>query len=134
MNTESKVVAEVNEKIVSIEQITDVLQEEDRMDGYRIVTENHTYEFLIENHQSCCENWGHMVSQGETTQYVGETLLFISDVSLAYDEVEKGETAFIDVYTSLGVLTFTVYNDHNGYYGHVCVYRIDGKTAWEGTL
>lgn len=48
-------------KIISIEDVTDIevaSHEYGLCDGYRIKTDKHEFDILIDNSQQCCESWG----------------------------------------------------------------------------
>ena len=50
-------------KIVKIEEVNNVNFNDDNYpcyDGFRIETEDEEMYFLINNFQSCCENWGYI--------------------------------------------------------------------------
>ncbi len=91
-------------------------------DGITItLSDGDTWEFGISNDRSCCEIWGYIELPAETTDYyIGSDFIGIDlrDESGhgSYDDVS--DVYFADVKTSLGVLSFNVYNYHNGYYGH----------------
>ena len=117
-----------NEKIIRIEECSFSTKDSDhnRYDGYRIITENQTIEIGIYNGQSCCEQWGYLTSEDDTTIFNNSQLLNISitdtdrsshNVTENFDYREYS-SIFIDIETSKGVLQFVAYNNHNGYYGH----------------
>lgn len=98
-----------------------------------------TYEYIycvVNNDQNCCETWGHMVLPDEYDDFIGAKLLsldvvlskdlinYINDPELAQGLYEYEDIVFINIQTSSGLLQITLYNDHNGYYGHqaaVCI-------------
>lgn len=41
--------------------------------------------------------------------------------NMPYGEGEGGDTMFVNIQTDRGILQFTAYNRHNGYYGHRAV-------------
>ena len=94
--------------------------------GYVVKTEEGDIKLLINNGQSCCEDWGYYWSSDTFEDFIGEDLLSIdlvdnalvktSDVPL--DALNAGGALFINLNTSFGVLQFVMYNSHNGYYGH----------------
>ena len=101
-------------------------------DGYEIKTENDTYYFLIENGQSCCENWGYISSDEDLSKYIGKELLSIDVVNrgckkivdiLDDDCVYEDDCVFINLnFSDMSELQLAVYNSHNGYYGHEVVF------------
>lgn len=112
--------------------IMDVTINEDRwsgMDGFAILTNKQKIHLLIDNRQSCCENWGYFMSEDDITKFLGATLLgvHITDTVLNSRDLNLGEsgsfsyggdTMFVNLETSAGLLQFVAYNEHNGYYGH----------------
>ena len=96
-------------------------------DGYEISTDENQYYVLINNGQSCCENWGYLSSDDNLDYFVGAELIEVklTDVALNQKVVEEsnyyddgGGIQFVDFVTDKGVLQLAVYNAHNGYYGH----------------
>lgn len=84
------------------------------------------YQMGIQDGQSCCENYGYLTSQDDFTDFIGADLLSVAmvddqlkhyDVSSVYD----GAAMFVNVDTSVGLLQFVAYNEHNGYYSHNAV-------------
>lgn len=112
-------------------------------DGYKITTEEHEYHLLIENGQSCCESWGYFVSDDNYLEYVNANLLDVkfTDVALNTTKlnesdyyVDDGGIQFVDFETDKGILQFTVYNSHNGYYGHPIVFTKDNEVLLSDIL
>lgn len=97
-------------------------------DGYIIETDQQTIKFGIDNGQSCCEDWGYFSTDDDIKKFEGANLLGIDivDNEFTKQEIDKrfeygldgGGIVFIDIKTSKGTLTLSVYNSHNGYYGH----------------
>ncbi len=94
-------------------------------DGYKIITSEQEILFLIDNRQNCCEDWGYIISEDDTTSFTGAELLNIetTDINRIKKELsnyshEELNSIFIDVNTSRGTLQFALYNDHDGYYSH----------------
>lgn len=122
----------MSEKILKIEEIENYVKNkladkwrEPKYDGYKITTTNQEIFILIENCQSCCENWGYITSEDEAyfNNYIGSELLRVelTDTELRNYELDTswgGDAMFVDLVTSEGVLQFVLYNLHNGYYGH----------------
>lgn len=88
------------------------------------------YIFRISSESNCCEEWGSFVSEEDLQKYVGCELydIYFTDTSLnteqlkyiasLKDSLDYHNIQFINFKTSKGVFQFTVYNCHNGYYGH----------------
>lgn len=99
------------------------------MSGYLVTTDQQMIRLLIDNGQSCCESWGYFLSEDDLSQFIGATLtdIRIADTALNQKKYESnigeygldvGGCMFVDLVTDRGVLQFTAYNGHNGYYGH----------------
>src|SRR5260221_4368784 len=95
------------------------------MDGYKVITGEHTVQILIDNGQSCCENWGYIASEDDFAPFIGAELreVNLTDTALNKEKVEAsgyyedgGGIQFVDFVTSQGVFQLAVYNAHNGYY------------------
>lgn len=97
-------------------------------DGYAVETDEQTIYVLIDNGQSCCEQFGYLASDDDLDAFIGAELreLAIVDEALNTRMVEAEATAksddggivFVNFVTDRGVLQLAAYNDHNGYYGH----------------
>lgn len=114
------------EKIISIKETTFRTDEYNSYDGYEVVTDKQTIRMGIQNHQSCCEDWGYLMSEEDIQEFVGSTLVGISAVDeqlKAYPELPDYECScmFINLNTDRGLLQFVAYNSHNGYYSHDAV-------------
>lgn len=103
-------------------------------DGYIITTNKQEIKILIDSGQSCCEQWGYITSEDVFEDYIGSELLEISltddalqstTLKLTADGLSEEYTScmFINVNTSKGLLQFTLYNSHNGYYSHRAMIR-----------
>lgn len=123
----------MSNKIVSIEEIFDVEHEGAFYDGYFVLTEeNETHTVLIENGQSCCEDWGYFSTNDNLKEFLGLTL---KDVDTNIDP-EGGAYGATSTYfvnfrfeETSKVLQLAVYNSHNGYYGHEVLYMKNGKVV-----
>ena|SRR5260221_3933439 len=114
------------------------------MDGYKVVTDQHTYLVLIDNETSCCESWGYLSSDDDLKHYVGAQLreVRLTDTALNTERVEasgyydgdEGGIQFVDFVTDRGVLQLAVYNAHNGYYGHGIIVARDDDILLNETL
>lgn len=120
-------------KIVSIKETT-FGEGWSSYDGFVIKMSDDTDVKLgISNGQSCCENWGYLMSEDNLEQFVGAEIFGISGVGEALDHVEvkdvhEGGIMFVNINTSHGLLQFVAYNEHNGYYGHHAVVIQNGVT------
>lgn len=101
------------------------------MDGYKVATDTNTFEVLISNFQSCCEDWGYMSSEDDFNAFIGSELIEVklTDTALKqktlFDKINEDDynsgdygVQFVDFVTKNGVFQLAVYNGHNGYYGH----------------
>lgn len=118
--------------------------------GYLIKTNKRTIKFLIDDEQDCCESWGYFTSEDNLSEFIGTELLSIKVVDdalnitellldehtkeVAGDDDRSTSTMFVNVNTSNGLLQFTAYNNHNGYYGHYAYFIIDNVTKEEKSL
>jgi hypothetical protein len=121
----------MKEKILSVHEVR-----QKGWDGYLIKTTKQEIKLLIDNEQCCCESWGYFLSEDDFEDFIGAELLdikltdtelkkglFKKECRLPYSidmesELFSGGIMFVDLVTSKGVLQFTAYNVHNGYYGH----------------
>ena len=110
--------------------------------GYQIVTDKQVITAAIDNGQSCCENWGYLMSQDNFEEFIGAELLEVRVVDDALnstvkdsldDWISEGSCMFVNFETSVGTLQFTAYNEHNGYYGHDA-FVISNQVTYETTL
>lgn len=119
----------VDEKIISISQEYDFeIQKNDyrKYDGFIIKTDKQEIKIGIENSQSCCEDWGYLISEDDVNKFIGSNLISITQTNEmlktieieALEYIDCGGTVFINFETSKGTLQFAAYNAHNGYYGH----------------
>lgn len=111
------------EIIESIEYDDFNIGEYSSYEGLIIKTNKQEIKMGISNFQSCCENWGSIVSEDDFEDFIGSSLLniYITDEELKsydFDEYFSGDCIFINIETNKGKLQLVVYNDHNGYYGH----------------
>ena len=113
----------MSEVIIKIEEV------DGDSGGFKVTTSKQEIQLLIDNHCSCCEQWGYFWCNDDPIDFIGASLLSVSIVdtalnTLIMDEVEElawqdaGETMFVNLTTDRGVLQFVAYNCHNGYYGH----------------
>jgi hypothetical protein len=118
----------MSEKILEIKEVQDFKIPKDFhcYDGYKIKTDKQEIFLLIDNGQSCCEYWGHMVSEDNLEDFINTELIGIKVVDESFNPKwvkdmyfeDDSMYKFINVETNKGTLQFTLYNSHNGYYGH----------------
>lgn len=114
------------------------------MDGYKISTVKHNIYILIDNYQSCCENWGYIQSEDDLNYYIASSIkdIKLTDIALNQKMIDfekegyfdEGGIQFVDFETSRGSFQLAVYNGHNGYYGHGIIISIDDKIVLQDTL
>lgn len=119
------------EQILSITEAPFKVQGNDwsKYDGYQIITNEQIIQFGIDNGRSCCESWGHMITNDSTDEFIGATVkdISITDTALNNKKIEElesldsGGVMFVNIETDKGLLQFVAYNAHNGYYGHDAV-------------
>jgi hypothetical protein len=96
-------------------------------DGFIIALDNgQAVKLGIDNNQNCCENWGYMMSQDNFEEFVGSEIVKIEAVDEALNvsivpDIYEGGVMFVNIQTTKGLLQFTAYNEHNGYYSHDAV-------------
>jgi hypothetical protein len=108
-------------------------------EGWKIETTEQVITLAISNGQSCCENWGYLMSEDWTGKFLEAELRGISltdtnrtkktfsgkwtaemeekNPTAIFIE-QEGQVMFVDIETDKGTLQFVAYNSHNGYYGH----------------
>ena len=132
-----------NFKIKEIKEI-----ENDKYDGYCIILQDKNevkkVEILIENGQSCCENWGYICSEDIFENFIDSRVIEVNTTSvegetsikdyMATEYIDEDEIMFLTLKTSKGILQFAVYNSHNGYYGHNAIIKINDEIIEEETL
>lgn len=122
------------ETILKIEELKDVRLEKERWgtyDGFAVSTDKQVIKLLIDNGQDCCEQWGYFMSEDDFEKFVGAELIEISITDTAlntkkYNEqieygLDDGGVMFVNINTTKGLLQFTAFNAHNGYYGHKAI-------------
>lgn len=119
------------EKILSIKEESFKLNEKDwnEYDGFIIETTEQLIKIGVSNSQSCCENWGDLITNDSADEFIGSELLSVAIVDTALNNkkieqleyLDEGDAMFVNLETSEGLLQFVVYNSHNGYYGHNAV-------------
>jgi len=119
------------EKILRIEEASFKTTEKDWSvyEGFQIITDQQTIKIGISNSQTCCENWGYLITNDDTGDFIGSELLNIVMVDSAlndkkieeFEYLNGGGAMFVNLETSKGLLQIVAYNCHNGYYGHNAV-------------
>lgn len=121
------------EKIESIEKYTiDESKCCESESGYIISTESRTITISAESgaiNGSCCEDFGDITTDDDINEFIGCDLLSIFTSNTIESEKVNDDrylySAFIVFNTNNGPLQFTVYNTHNGYYGHRVQFRFE---------
>jgi len=121
------------ERILEIEEVenfTDDCNQYPRYDGYLIKTDKQEIQILIDNHSQCCEEFGYFSSEDDFSDFLGAELFDIIEVDKEYKTkrldlsyYNNSSVVFVNFETSAGTLQFTVYNAHNGYYGHEVIIK-----------
>lgn len=116
------------EKILRIEEVSFNLPEKKHtsFSGFIITTDKQDILLGIDSNQNCCESWGYFMSNDDFSEFIGASLLdiTIADEVLNVHKMPKmyeGGVMFVNINTSAGLLQFTAYNEHNGYYSHEAV-------------
>jgi len=114
------------------------------MNGYVVKTNKQQFTILIDNEQSCCENWGYFSTDDDLNDHVGATLkdIELTDTALNVasikehdlDYLDAGGVQFVTFKTTRGDFQLAVYNAHNGYYGHGILVAIDDMIILDDTL
>lgn len=129
-------------KIASIKEVTFGKENSTwySYEGYEVTLDNgQSIKMGIDNGQSCCENWGYIISEDNLSQFVGADYYGVEAVGQALEHVEikdvyEGGIMFININTSEGVLQFVAYNEHNGYYSHQAVVIENGTCTHSESL
>lgn len=120
-------------------------------EGYKVTTNKRTIKFLILAEQDCCEAWGYFTSEDNLKEFIGAQLINVevvdtamNVVELKLDDIDKEErgdnedrstnTMFVNFQTSVELLQFVAYNNHNGWYGHNAYFIIDDNIEKETKL
>lgn len=100
-------------------------------EGYEIITDKQIIQLGIYSGQPCCENYGYLMSNDSTDEFIGATLKGVSLTDIALNnsiwknmpDEDYTDTMFVNIETSKGLLQFVAYNSHNGYYGHSVIVK-----------
>jgi hypothetical protein len=120
------------------ETIISITEVNDEWEGYEVTTDSRTIRVVIDNDQGCCESWGHLASEDDLTQFIGAELIGVEVVDSALNtksdpgDIDQGTANFVNFNTNRGKLQLSVYDSHNGYYGHGV--EITGLTKQEHGL
>lgn len=117
------------EKIVKIEETNFTKKEGSWLsnyEGFVIATDKQLIKVGISSGQSCCENFGTLMSEDNLSEFEGAELfkIEVTDTALKTYEIDTewgGGCMFVNFNTSNGLLQFVAYNEHNGYYGHEAI-------------
>lgn len=115
------------EKILAIIDTTWRDQNETEYEGFIIKTDKQEIKIGIDNESSCCESWGHLISEDIPNDFIGSELLEIKIVDTALNtrtnikDVYDGGIMFVNFETTKGTFQIVAYNSHNGYYSHDAV-------------
>lgn len=102
-------------------------------EGYIVTTNRRRIKLGISTGQSCCEVTGYFSSIENPLEFIGGRLMSVEVVDTLLnkeriDEVsylDQGDVMFVNFNTDIDTLQFTVYNSHNGYYGHEAVVEVE---------
>jgi len=116
-------------KIIAIVQEEFYISKHYSFDGYIISLDDWTcFSIGISNFQQCCESWGYASSNDDLQSFIGSELFSVDVVDDKLHtspdiEMYEGGVTYVNLNTSTGVLQFTLYNEHNGYYSHEVVVK-----------
>ena len=124
----------MNEKLLKIEEFKNYKSSEEdwaTYEGYLITTDKRTIRIMVSDRSCCCEDWGHISSEDNIDDFIGSNIKELKYIeegswdetapSRAANDIEYEDVfdcAFVNIITDKGLLQLTVYNHHNGYYGH----------------
>lgn len=92
--------------------------------GFEVHSSQQVIRLVIENFQSCCEEWGAGCTASK--EFIGAR---IQKVGWGKDVITHGgdcKTAVVEITTDQGKFELQVWNNHNGYYPH------DIEASWNG--
>jgi hypothetical protein len=114
----------MKEKILSIEEF-DGYRGSDMYSTYtgvRIVTDQQTIEIAVTDESSCCESFGYNIYPEDISDMVGSNIIHMfdaSDIEVGNMYNDEGGQLTVGIVTDNNkVFYISVYNSHNGYYGH----------------
>ena len=101
--------------------------------GFIIETENKFIYLLIDANSDCCEDFGYFTTHDNLEDFIGSNLIKF-EVSnprigsqMIFEYINVLDCEFINFFTDKGDFQLTVYNNHNGYYGHNIICEIKNK-------
>ena len=110
--------------------------EDSGYEGYLITTEKGKLVLGISAFTKCCEDSGYLMSEDKLDEFIGATLISYEPVGGPIKgSPDTGEacTYFVNLHTSKGLLQFTAYNEHEGFYGHDVMISFAGvEEKWSG--
>lgn len=119
-----------NAKILSIKEDTIV----DKSNGYKetyegliIETDKGSIKLVINDSQSCCENFGSLFFETPDviSQFIDAEILQIEDISIKREEyIDTDSETQLRITTDKGIIQYAIYNEHNGYYGHGTILQV----------
>lgn len=150
-------------KVMSVREVLEDATETDNywdrdlgytIDGVTQQGERVKLSLLIDAERSCCESFGATVRTGtfargecghggyidsqpeEVNALLGATVTGLRVVCQTpeSDDGDREHVLFIELTHDRGVTTFTVYNQHDGYYGHSAKVVLDGAEIYSGVL
>ncbi len=101
-----------------------------KYDGFEIKTSQQTVKLLVENVQSCCEDFNTIISPKVSFySFVGSEIINVKYSNKKdFEEFPSmirndSDTQYvtIEIMTSNGPFYLIGYNHHNGYYSHECI-------------
>lgn len=130
--------------ILEIKQYTEENQTTDEDIGYEVITNKGTIYLMLSGYADCCEDFGIKAkAPGETTikvdpnapsvedlyletaddlsRFIGETIVSIEALTINNRDdkwCEEENESMLKIKTDKDEVTFSVYNNHNGYYAH----------------
>jgi hypothetical protein len=122
----------MNETIKAIKSVDGLKLEEEKnwrsYEGFEVETDQQKILVLVDENSCCCERFGYISTPDDTKEFIGSKLLKVEIVDevlnkAAWDKqfeygLDHGGVIFVNFETDQGLFQLTVYNSHNGYYGH----------------
>lgn len=112
--------------------------------GIKIYTDEGDFTFIMNDQQSCCEQFGYVYTPNIVSDFIGSELLKVSEITTEFDANKAHGTDIISDYdtatshfkieTSVGDILFTFYNSHNGYYSHDYCVKKDENILFDGSV
>lgn len=98
------------------------------------------FELYFDDHTQCCESAGFYIQPSDNLKdFIGATIEEISiydddEADLGFEVRHSLYAESVTFVTSKGDLTFTCYNDHNGYYAHDMSIKINGLLVYDVSI